>query len=96
MNYSLPGSSLFMGFFSGNNIGVGCHFPPPGNLPDPGIEPLSPSSPELQADSLPAEKSGKPHGTWAQTQSSLKLGMGFQGVCLPSQARVPSLRCSLM
>ena len=32
--------------------------PPPGNLPDPGIEPMSPA---LQVDSLPAELSGKPH-----------------------------------
>ena len=27
--------------------------PPPGDLPDPGIEPGSPASPVLQADSLP-------------------------------------------
>ena len=33
-------------------------FPSPGNLPDPGIEPVSPS---LQADSLPSELPGKPH-----------------------------------
>ena len=32
-------------------------FPPPGDLPDPGAES---ESPELQADSLPAEPSGKP------------------------------------
>ena len=38
--------------FSGKNTGVRCHFSFPGNLPDPGIEPLSPT---LQADSLPAE-----------------------------------------
>ena len=25
----------------------------PGDLPDPGIEPVSPASPEMQADSLP-------------------------------------------
>ena len=31
-------------------------FPSPGDLPDPGIEP---GSPALQADSLPAELSGK-------------------------------------
>ena len=36
--------------------------PSPGNLPDPEIEPISPSSPALQADSLPAEPSGKPQG----------------------------------
>ena len=32
-------------------------FPPPGDLPDPGIEL---GSPALQADSLPTELSGKP------------------------------------
>ena len=31
--------------------GLSC--PPPGDLPDPGTEPTSPASPELQADSLP-------------------------------------------
>ena len=36
-----------------------CHVPPPGDLPDPGIEPASPVSPALQDDSLPAEPSGK-------------------------------------
>ena len=38
----------------------GLPFPPPGDLPDPGIEPASPTSPALQADSLPLEQSGKP------------------------------------
>ena len=28
-------------------------FPAPGHRPDPGIEPMSPASPELQTDSLP-------------------------------------------
>ena len=32
-------------------------FPPPRDLPDPGIEP---GSPALQADSLPSESQGKP------------------------------------
>ena len=31
----------------------GLPFLPPGDLPDPGIEPTSPESPALQADSLP-------------------------------------------
>ena len=35
--------------------GLLCH--PPGDLPNPGIEPRSPT---LQADSLPAEPPGKP------------------------------------
>jgi len=30
--------------FSGKDTGVGFHFPPPGDLPDPGIEPASPIS----------------------------------------------------
>ena len=37
--------------FSGKNTGVGCHFPPPGDLPDPGIKDKSSVSPTLQADS---------------------------------------------
>ena len=34
-------------------------FPSPGHLPDSGIEPTSPVSPALQADSLPTELPGK-------------------------------------
>ena len=34
-------------------------FPPPGDLPNPGIKPTSPTSPALQADSLPTELQGK-------------------------------------
>ena len=37
----------------------GLPFPPPGDLPDPGIEPMSPESPVLQADSLRTEPSPK-------------------------------------
>ena len=48
---------LFMGF-SRQEYWSGLLFPPPGDLPDPGIEP---TSSELQADSLSAEPSGKPH-----------------------------------
>ena len=46
--------------FSRQEHWSGLSFPPPGNLPDPGIEFLSPVSPALQADSLPLEPSGKP------------------------------------
>ena len=38
----------------------GLPFPPPRDLPHPGIKPTSPVSPVLQADSLPAEPLGKP------------------------------------
>jgi len=34
--------------------------PPPGDLPDPGIKPVSPVSPALQADSLPLNHLGNP------------------------------------
>ena len=34
--------------------------PPPGDLLNPGIEPLSSASPALQADSLPTEPPGEP------------------------------------
>jgi len=33
---------------------------PPGDLPNPGIEPMSPPSPALQVNSLPTESPGKP------------------------------------
>ena len=38
----------------------GVPFPPPGDLPDPGIEPTSPASSALQADSLPLSQIGSP------------------------------------
>ena len=41
---------LSLGFFRQEYRG-GLPFPPPGDLPDPGIEPASPVSPALQADS---------------------------------------------
>ena len=42
--------------------------PPPGDLPDPGIEPVSPAS---QADSLPTEPSGKSI-KWGLVQGKLR------------------------
>ena len=41
-----------MGFPMKECLGV-LPFPPPGDLPNPGIKPVSPVSPALQADSLP-------------------------------------------
>ena len=43
--------------FLGQNTGVGSLSLLQGNLPNPGIQPRSPT---LQADSLPAEPAGKP------------------------------------
>ena len=42
-----PPSSSNQRDFSGNNPGVGCHFPPPGDLPNPGTESVSPVSSAL-------------------------------------------------
>ena len=47
--------------FPGEEYLSGLLFPPPGDLPDPGIEL---GSPALQADSLPSEPSGKPNLIW--------------------------------
>ena len=55
MDCSLPGSSVH-GDSPGKNTGVGC--PPPGDVPNLGIEPRSPS---LQVDSLLSEPPGKPY-----------------------------------
>ena len=50
MDYSLPGSSVH-GILQARILS-GLPFPSPGDLPNPGIEP---GSPTLQADSLPTE-----------------------------------------
>ena len=46
--------------FSRQEYWSGLPSPSPGHLPDPGIEPWSPT---LQVDSLPSEPRGKPHLT---------------------------------
>ena len=38
--------------FSRQEYWSGLSCPPPGDLPDPGIKPMAPEAPELQADSL--------------------------------------------
>ena len=45
--------------FSRQEYWSGLPFPSPGDLPDPGIEPRSPT---LQADALTSEPPGKPEG----------------------------------
>ena len=49
-------ASPCMGFSKQQNWS-GLPFPSPGDLPDPGIEP---GSPTLQADALPSDPPGKP------------------------------------
>ena len=45
-------------WFSRQEYWSGLPFPPPGDLPDPGIEPKSPVSPALQLASLPTDLLG--------------------------------------
>ena len=51
---------LSMGF-SRQEYWSGVPCPSPGDLPNPGIEPLCPVSLALQPDSLPTELPGKPY-----------------------------------
>ena len=44
----------------GKNTGVDCHALLQGNLPDPGIEIMSPVAPTLQVDSSPLNHMGSP------------------------------------
>ena len=48
------------------NTGVGCHFPPPGDLPDPRIEPTSLASPAL------AGRLFTPGSTWEVTIHAIR------------------------
>ena len=50
---------LFIGF-SRQQYWSGLPCSPPGDLPDPGIESVSPAAPALQADSLPLSHQGSP------------------------------------
>ena len=51
----------------------GSPFPSPGDLPDTGIEPGSPS---LQADSLPSEPPGKPRYTYTPVAAVVVSHLG--------------------
>ena len=48
--------------FSRQEYWTGLPFPPPGDLPDPWIEPTSPAAPKLQAGSLPLSHWGEGNG----------------------------------
>ena len=54
-SWTMKKPPLPIGFFR-QEYWSGLPFPPPGDLPDPGIEPRSPT---LQADSLPFQPPGK-------------------------------------
>ena len=70
--------------FSRQEYWSGLPCPPPGDLPNPGIEPRSPA---LQADSLPAESPGKPKNTGVGSLSLL------QGIFLTWELNQGLLHC---
>ena len=77
--------------FSRQEYWSGLLCPPPGDLPDPGIEPKSPS---LQVDSLLSEPPGKPENTGVGSLSLMQgifstqesnWGLALQTNSLPSE-----------
>ena len=57
MDFSPPGSSVE---YSSQEYWSGLPFPPPGDIPDPGIKPVSPASPTLAGRFFITELPGKP------------------------------------
>ena len=55
--WTVPHQASLLMEFSRQEYWNGLPFPPPGDLPDPGIKP---ASPVLRADSLPSESPRKP------------------------------------
>ena len=76
--------------FSKQEYWSGLPYPPPGDLPNPGIE-IESGSPALQADSLPSEPPGKPHpvlnclGTKGIDKQSIKIlrAEAISHLCIP-------------
>ena len=58
--------------FSRQEYWSGLPFPPPGNLPDPGIEPESPAALTLAGGFFTTEPSGKP---WHNAEHIIKMWM---------------------
>ena len=57
-------------------------FPPPGDLRDPKIEPTSPVSPALQADTLLLNHQGSPKVHHLSLSGSLLISRSFSTVCV--------------
>ena len=58
--HGLYPTRLFCPWFPRQEYWSGLSFPPPGDLPNPGTEPMSPASPVLQVDSLSLYRKGFP------------------------------------
>ena len=76
-------STLYSGILQTRNTGVGS-LPPPGDLPNPGMEP---GSPALKANSLPPEPPRKPKNTGVGSLSLL------QGVFSTQESNRGLLHC---
>ena len=70
--------------FPGKNTGVGLPFPPPGDLPDPGIKPVSLASPALADRFITTVPPGKPFlyllfaNTLVKTRYIKMTALGFK------------------
>ena len=78
---------LSMGF-SRQEYWSGLPCPPPGGLPNPGIEP---GSPALQADSFPSEPPGKPPQGWGVDPKRLSLSCSQRTLSSCITPLLPSL-----
>ena len=77
---------LSTGFSSQENwSGLPC--PPPEDLPDPGIKPMTSASPALQADSLPTQPPGKPRNTKSESES--EVAQSCLSLCDPMDCSLP-------
>ena len=81
-------ASLSMKFLPRQEYWSGLPFPSPGDLPDPGIKPVSLVSLALQIDSLPTKSSGKPHGKRNAYSNLVKESLSYSVPGEKSKARV--------
>ena len=75
---------LSMGF-SRQEYWSGLPYPPPGDLPNPGVEPRSPA---FQVDSLPAETQGKMVGL-IRWESESEVAQSCPTLCDPIDCSLP-------
>ena len=80
MDCGLPGSSLFVGFFK-QEYWNGLPFPPPGDLPNPGIKAVSPLSLALAGEFFTTEPPGKPLPSTANVNSAQHWDFCFWLLC---------------
>ena len=67
--------------FSRQEYWTGLPFPTPGDLPDPGIKPVSLASPASAVDSLPLRHLGSPFQTFGLLKLVINLGFGSNSEC---------------